>query len=291
MSRIIKDQNLNPKKLRSYDFTVYEEVERGQRKYDYHKVGEMEYAPGEIELQVSSFDEEVELHRAVVVQDAAVQSKKYVPESFDNHPKDMVVHKEPEEVAAEPVPEAEPEKPAITEEELEAVRREAYQKGMADGLVRGQADGEQKARKAYEAQQADYLAKLQATYNDVIKQVTVYKDAVEQLDAQLPDIVSSMVADIIGTERKINDDIVVSVTKRSLEALKEMEKVIFMVNPDDVDAMNTVFPDYETLPDRNVVKGSLKVQTNVGELNFCIERMLAEFVERIHEEFSAPEGS
>jgi flagellar assembly protein FliH len=287
MSRIIKDQNLNPKKLRSYDFTVYEEVERGQKSYDYNKVGEMDYIPGEVGLTVRSFDEEVELHRAVVVQDADVRSKKFVPESFDNQPKEMVVQKEPEETEPEP----EPEKPAITEEQLEAVRRDAYQKGMADGLVRGQADGEQKARKAYEAQQADYLAKLQATYNDVIKQVNVYKDAVSQLDAQLPDIVSSMVADIIGTERKINENIVVSVTKKSLEALKDMEKVVFMVNPDDVGVMNTVFPDYETLPDRNVVKGSLKVQTNVGELNFCIERMLAEFVERIHEEFSAPEGS
>lgn len=290
MSRIIKDQNLNPKRLRSYDFTVYEEVERGQKNYDYNKIGEMEYTPGEVGLTVRSFDEDVELHRAVVVQDAVVQSKKFVPESFDNQPKEMVVHKEPEEVV-EPLPEPEPEKPVITEEQLEAVRRDAYQKGMTDGLVRGQADGEQKARKAYEAQQADYLAKLQATYNDVIKQVSIYKDAVGQLDAQLPDIVSSMVADIIGTERKINDKIVISVTKRSIEALKEMEKVIFMVNPDDVDAMNSVFPDYETLPDRNVIKGSLKVQTNVGELNFCIERMLAEFVERIHEEFSAPEGS
>ncbi len=290
MSRIIKDQNLNPKKLRSYDFTVYEEVERGLKSYDYNKVGEMDYTPGEIGLTVRSFDEEVELHRAVVVQDAVVQSKKFVPESFDNQPKEMVLHKEPDE-AAEPAPEPEPEKPSITEEQLEAVRRDAYQKGMADGLVRGQADGEQKARKAYEAQQADYLAKLQATYNDVVKQVNVYKDAVGQLDAQLPDIVSSMVSDIIGTERKINENIIVSVTKKSFEALKEMEKVVFMVNPDDVAVMNTVFPDYETLPDRNVVKGSLKVQTNVGELNFCIERMLAEFVERIHEEFSTPEGS
>ncbi|MCD8554566.1 FliH/SctL family protein [Seleniivibrio sp.] len=289
MSKIIKDQNLNPKKLRSFDFTVYEEVERGQRDYNFAKVGEMEYTPGEVELHVASFDEEVELHRAIVVQDAVVRSKKFVPESFDNHPKELVVQKEPEDVVSEPEPE--PEKPSITEEELEEIRREAYQRGMADGLVRGQADGEQKARKAYEAEQTDYLAKLQATYNEVIKEAGVFKDAVGQLDNQLPDIVSSMVTDIIGVERKINDQLVVSIAKKSMDALKEMEKIIFLVNPQDVDAMNSVFPDYETLPDRNVVKGSLKVQTNVGELDFVIERMLAEFVERIHEEFSTPEGS
>jgi len=287
--KIIKDSKLNPKKLRSFDFTVYEEVERGQRPFDLIKVGEMDYIPGETEMKVASFDEEVELHRAIVVQDAAaVRSKKFVPESFDHAPKELIVHAE-EAVQAET--EAEPEKPAITEEELEAIRREAYQKGMADGMNRGLVEGEQKSKKAYEAEQADYLAKLQATYNEVIAQAAVFRNAVDQLDAQLPDIVTSVVTDIVGVERKINNDLVVSVTRKSLDSLREMEKIVFLVNPDDVATMSVVFPDYETLPDRNVAKGSLKVQTNVGELNFCIERMLAEFAERIHEEFGTPEGS
>jgi len=289
MSRIIKDSKLNPKKLRSFEFTVYEEVERGQRPFDLIKVGEMDYIPGETQMKVTSFDEEVELHRAVVVQDAgAVRPKKFVPESFDSAPKELIVHAE-EAVQAEA--DAEPEKPSITEEELEAIRREAYQKGMADGMNRGLVEGEQKAKKAYDAEQADYLAKLQATYNEVIAQAAVFRSAVDQLDAQLPDIVTSMVTDIIGTERKINNDLVVSVTRKSLDSLRDMEKIVFLVNPDDVATMSVVFPDYETLPDRNVAKGSLKVQTNVGELNFCIERMLDEFAERIHEEFGTPEGS
>lgn len=289
MSRIIKDSKLNPKKLRSFEFTVYEEVERGQRPFDLIKVGEMDYIPGETQMKVTSFDEEVELHRAVVVQDAgAVRPKKFVPESFDSAPKELIVHAE-EAVQAEA--DAEPEKPSITEEELEAIRREAYQKGMADGMNRGLVEGEQKAKKAYDAEQADYLAKLQATYNEVIAQAAVFRSAVDQLDAQLPDIVTSMVTDIIGTERKINNDLVVSVTRKSLDSLRDMEKIVFLVNPDDVATMSVVFPDYETQPDRNVAKGSLKVQTNVGELNFCIERMLDEFAERIHEEFGTPEGS
>lgn len=112
-------------------------MERGQKDFRLIKVGDMEYTPGEIDMTVSSFDEDVELHRAIVVQDAAVQSKKFVPESFDNAPKELIV--QAEEPAAEEEPE--PEKPAITEEELEEIRREAYQKGMSDGLARGQADG------------------------------------------------------------------------------------------------------------------------------------------------------
>lgn len=286
MAEIIKDDKLNPKRLRSFDLTAYGDVERGEKHHDLLKVGEMDFVPGESQPHVTSFDEDVELHRAVVVQDAHVKSTSFVPESFDAEPKELIKTSEPEiieEIFEEPPP------PAITEEELEQVRKEAYQKGMADGLSRGIADGEQRARKEYEAQKSDYLAKLQDTYNQVISGLDVYKKAVAQLDSELPDMMSSMVTDIIGQERVLNDKIVVSVAQNSLRHLKEMEKVIFMVNPDDVETMTELFPDYETLPDRNVVKGSLKIQTNIGELNFCIEKMLQEFVERIHEEFSTPE--
>ncbi|MGE4317671.1 MAG: FliH/SctL family protein [Deferribacterales bacterium] len=290
MSRIIKDDKLNPKKLRSFDYTVYADVERGEKIQKLIKVGEMDYVPGETSYNVGSFDEDVELHRAIVVQDESVKSKKYEPQSFDEEPKELIKQSEPEPLT-EPEPEPEPEQPAITEEELEAIRKEAYQKGMADGLSRGIADGEQKARREYEAQKSDYLAKLQETYNSVLAEMDVYKKAVAQLDEELPDMIASMVTDIIGTERKLNDKLVVSITKNSLQHLKEMDKIIFMVNPDDVGTMTDVFPEYETQPDRTVVKGSLKVQTNIGELNFCIQKMLEEFVDRIHEEFSTPEES
>lgn len=284
MRKIIKDDELNPKRLKHFDFTVYETVERGEKELELEKVADVKYTPGEIAFHAGSFDKDVELHRAVVVQDRDVISETYVPESFDTEPKEMVK-------AAEPVPEpaAEPEVPAITEEELEKVRREAYQKGMSDGMSKGMTEGEQKAKKAYEAAKNDYLANLQGTYNKVVAELQAFKDAAVQLDDQLPDIISSMVTDIIGEERKINDKLVVSITKNSLQYLKDMEKIVFYVNPDDVESMTNVFPEYETLPDRNVIKGSLKVQTNIGELDFCIEKMLAEFVDRIHEEFRAPE--
>lgn len=288
MKKIIKDRYINPKKLRSYDFTSYETVEHGEKHYELKKLADSEYTPGEVGLVVNSFDEEVELHRAVVVQDAHFTTQKYQPLSFDAEPKELIKTSEPESVPEE-VQEEEPEQPAISEEELETIRLEAYQKGMQDGMSRGIADGEQKARKQYEADRSDYLAKLEQSYNSVIAQVGVYQKAVDELDAALPDMIESMVCDIVGKERKINKNIIVSITKNSLGFLKEMEKVVFMVNPDDVETMTDLFPDYETQADRTVMKGDLRVQTNVGELNFSIDRMLKEFVERINEEFRAPE--
>lgn len=289
--KIIKDKFLNPKKLRSFEYSSYASVEKGEKEYQYKKLADTEYTPGEVDLTVKSFDEEVELHRAVVVQDVKFNTQKYQPLSFDEEPKELIktADHDPAVAVAETVAEQEPEQPAISEEELEAIRKEAYQKGFDEGMIKGTFEGEQKAKKQYEADRSDYQAKLQETYNAVLAQVAVYQNAVNELDTALPDMIESMVSDIIGTERKINKDIVVSITKNSLKFLKEMEKIVFVVNPDDVEIMTSVFPDYETVADRTVIKGSLKVQTNVGELNFNISKMLKEFVERINEEFRSPE--
>lgn len=123
----------------------------------------------------------------------------------------------------------------------------------------------------------------------MIAEVQKFSQAINQMDEALPDILVTMVRDIIGEERKINDDIVASIAKKSLSHLRELEKVVFLVHPDDLESMKAEFPDYETEADNSVVKGSLKVSTNIGEMNFSIERMLEEFVDRIHEEFSPTE--
>jgi len=283
MSRkIIKDENVNTAKLKHFGFKVYEDVERGEKKKVLEKVGEMEYTPGEVSHKVFSFDQDIEMGRAIIVQDRQIKTQTFAPQVFNEPP---INEKQPiEEPVAEVEPE--PEVPAITEEELNQARAEGHKAGFAEGRNTGKQEGIAEANRQYEAQQADYIGQLQNTYQEVINQVQAFSQAVGQLDEALPNILINMVKDIVGEERKINDDIVASIAKKSLSHLRELERVVFLVHPSDMESMKAAFPDYETAPDRTVAKGSLKVSTNIGEMNFSIERMLGEFVERIHEEFS-----
>jgi len=280
--KIFKDKDINFDKLEIHSMEMYKDVERGEKLLKLDKVGEMEYTPGEIEHTISSFDEDIEMGRAFIVQEGKVNSKSFTPKAFD------VPEPEPveEEVAEEEIVE---EEPAISEEELEAIRQEAYQRGLSDGLAQGRTEGEQTACKSYEAEKADYLNNLTNTYEQVVQSLAQFKTAVDDIDESLPEIIISMVKDIIGVERSVNDSIVVSVTKKSMEHFRGLEKVVFLVNPEDVDDMREAFPDYDTEGDVNVVKGSLKVSTNIGEMSFCIERMMEEFVDKINEEFSQTE--
>lgn len=287
--KVIKDEFVKSEKLKHFGLQVYETVERGEKPKKLEKVGEMEYTPGEIDQKVANFDQDIEMGRAVIVQDRQVNVKKYAPKTFTeaeakpvNEKKESKEEKEKKEEEEQ----KEPEVPAITEEDLNKARQQARQNGMNEGLKQGREEGRKEAQKKYEAEKNDYINGLNKTYKDVLASVDEYKKAVNQLDEALPDILVNMVTDIVGEERKINNDVVASIAKKSLSHLRELEKVVFLVHPDDVDSMKASFPDYETQADKNVIKGSLKVSTNIGEMNFSIERMLSEFVERIHEEFS-----
>jgi flagellar assembly protein FliH len=288
--KVIKDEFVKSDKLKHFGFEVYATVELGEKTKKLEKVGEMEYTPGEINAKVESFDSDIEMGRAIVVQDRGKKTEKYAPKKFSED--DTVpINQKKEEPEPEPEPEEEPEPeiPAITEDDVKKAADEARKAGFNDGLNKGRMEGRAEAEKKYETEKADYIQKLDKTYEEVINGIRAFQDAVNQLDESLPGIIISMVKDIVGQERKINDEIVTSVAKKSLGYLRELEKVVFLVNPADVESMRASFPDYLTEPDKNVPKGSLKVSTNIGEMNFSIERMLAEFVDRIHEEFSQTE--
>ncbi|PLX69228.1 MAG: hypothetical protein C0602_07370 [Denitrovibrio sp.] len=285
--KIIKDEFVKGEKLKHFGFKVYETVELGEKPKKLEKIAEMEYTPGEVEHTIGNFDDDIEMGRAVIVQDREVNAQKYAPKQFSEA--DLKAIKKESEPEPEPEAEPEPEIPAITEEDLNKARNEARQAGLEEGKKLGHKAGKEESDRRYEAEKADYMKNLEATYKQVISSVQTYKDAVSQLDDSLPDMLISMVRDIVGEERKINDNIVASIARKSLSHLRELEKVVFLVHPDDVDSMKGSFPDYETKPDKSVIKGSLKVSTNIGEMNFSIERLLSEFVERIHEEFSPTE--
>jgi len=253
--KIIKDEFVPSEKLKKFGYAVYETVERGEKPKKLEKVGEMEYTPGEVDLQIFSFDNDIEIGKAIVVQDRDYKCEKYQPKAFSEEEAAAMNAKseEPEEV----IEEEPPPPPAISEEELEAARKEAYAQGMAEGLKQGEdkgyKNGKAEAEKKYEAEKSDYIKSLNDTYKEVIAQQDVFKNAVNELDEALPNIIIGMVTDIVGEERKINDDIVASIAKKSLAHLRELEKVIFLVNPDDVESMKAEFPDYETQADKNVV--------------------------------------
>jgi flagellar assembly protein FliH len=85
----------------------------------------------------------------------------------------------------------------------------------------------------------------------------------------------------------MNGRLIVSVIKKSLSSLHELSRVVFRVNPDDLDTVLKAFPDYEAVSDPAITQGGLKIDTSIGEMDYTIETMLENFKKLIYEELES----
>jgi len=100
----------------------------------------------------------------------------------------------------------------------------------------------------------------------------------------LPHLILRFVKDIVGAERKINDQLIISIVKKAIQKLRDYEIIEFLVNPNDADIVSAQFPGYNVTVDPSISPGSLKVKTKIGEADFTIESTLEELTKTIYEE-------
>jgi flagellar assembly protein FliH len=144
---------------------------------------------------------------------------------------------------------------------------EMFAKAKQEGYDKAKAE----ATKAYTAEKNDYLASLQKFYTDSQAELQKVSAAIEEIDKQLPEIVLGYVKEIIGTERKINDQLVVNVITQALSRLSDLQNIIFTVNPEDAGIVAERFPGHGVNMDDSVPKGAVKIRTRVGEMDLSVD--------------------
>lgn len=301
MSRkiISKEKQRN---LTELEISSFGEVERGETTFKLDKLKDFSIAEGELPFYYANFDAVVNLGKARIVGEAS-----FLLENFDTPaepepqepPKDDsnneeasdLEFKEPvfEEIQLEEVqPEVE-EKNTIDEEKLQELLKAEYDRAFAEGVKKGAADEAAKGRKQYEKEQKDYIDMLESTYKEVIARTSVFSAAVKELDSALPEMLTHFLESFIGAERVTNGNLVVSVIRKSLSAIHELSHVVFKVSLYDLETVRMAFPDYESQADPALQRGSVKIVTNIGEMDYTIETMMENFKKLIHEELESPE--
>lgn len=173
---------------------------------------------------------------------------------------------------------------------LEAERNKYKKLGYKEGYDKALLEAKEKFLKEYEAKKDDYLEMLASSFSDAIGEIKKIRDVLLELDRNLPKIVLNLVRRIVGLERKINDKIIISVVKSKIEKLKALEDIKFYVNPEDMEYLKYEFPGYEIEGDTNIMKGSFRVKTRIGEVIFDLDRMLDDLEEIIYEELKVTES-
>ncbi|MBZ4672361.1 hypothetical protein LF845_02080 [Deferribacterales bacterium Es71-Z0220] len=178
-------------------------------------------------------------------------------------------------------------KPVFDEKLLKEAEKKGYEKGFQEGLKKGKNEALSEQKTKYEAEKKDYLNMLTSEYEKVNNTLSEIKKSIDELDESLPKLIVSFITEIIGVERKVNDKLIESVIKNILDKLKEYSDVTFIVSPSDKETVEDMNLGYDIETDPNILKGGLKVKTNIGMIDFTIDSLIKEFKELLYEEFKS----
>lgn len=168
-------------------------------------------------------------------------------------------------------------------EQLAASKEEGRQEGYEQAKV--------EFEKHYEAEKADYMAKLDAFYKDALAKLEEVKSSIDAVDEQIPATVIGFVKTLIGQERKINDSFALNIIKQNLSRLHEFRDIKFKVNPEDVETTQAGLPDYEVTGDVSIPKGAVIVDSKSGEIALNVDTMINDLEKEINAQLTAAAGS
>jgi flagellar assembly protein FliH len=285
MSRKIIGKN-RQKQLSEMEITSFGDVEKGETVFRLDMLRETNVVGGEIPFLFANFDTAVNLGKARIVGDSSlILNNVHETEKNEQEEQEKAAAGFSESVFEEAP--AEEQTPAIDEELLKELLKAEYDRAFSEGYKKGMQEGADNSRKQYDKERSDYIEMLKGTYSDAVSKLSVFSSAVKELDSALPELLTDFLETLIGTERKMNDRLIVSVITKSLTKLHELSRVVFRVNPDDLETVQEEFPDYDSVADDSIGKGGVKIETNIGEMDYTIETMLGNFEKLIYEELES----
>lgn len=168
-------------------------------------------------------------------------------------------------------------------EQLAAAKEEGRQEGYEQAKI--------EFEKHYEAEKADYIAKLDVFYKDALAKLDEVKLSIDAVDEQVPATVIGFVKTLIGEERKINDSFALNIIKQNLSRLHEFRDIKFKVNPEDVETTQAGLPDYKVTGDVSIPKGAVIVDSKSGEIALNVDTMINDLEKEINAQLTAAESS
>lgn len=176
-------------------------------------------------------------------------------------------------------------------ETLKTTLPEQLAASKEEGRQAGYEQAKTEFEKHYEAEKADYIAKLDVFYKDALAKLDEVKSSIDAVDEQVPATVIGFVKTLIGEERKINDSFALNIIKQNLSRLHEFRDIKFKVNPEDVEITQAGLPDYEVSGDVSVPKGAVIVDSKSGEIALNVDTMISDLEKEINAQLTAAAGS
>jgi flagellar assembly protein FliH len=167
-----------------------------------------------------------------------------------------------------------------TQEHLDRIEQEAYEKGFAQGEKDGFELGEKKAIKSIE--------NIEKLFNEI---AALKEDVLRENEKEILDLIFAIVEKIVHHEVRQDDAAVKEAILNALDMAVEKSKVILNVNPDDYEIVEKLRPDLfrqdnkiksiVVTSDPAVSRGGCFLETPRGNIDATIESKL----EKIYQSF------
>ena len=178
-------------------------------------------------------------------------------------------------MAAQRAMEAQPAAPAITEEELEAIREAARQQGYAEGFEAGQATGH---ASGYEdgmnqgrAEAADELAHLQSIANEFGKAVT---EADEAIAGDVLELALHLAKNMVRTAFEVRPELILPVVREAVDYLPTLQQpALLILHPEDALIVRGSIghelekTGWRIVEDANVARGGCRIDTASNQID------------------------
>ncbi|MDQ5985499.1 MAG: hypothetical protein CSYNP_01209 [Syntrophus sp. SKADARSKE-3] len=160
---------------------------------------------------------------------------------------------------------------SLAHERLSHAIREAFERGAAEGIVKG---------KALQKQANSNILNMA---EEAIRQVSRMKAAIiEESEGEILDLVFAIAEKVIHHEATVNKEVVRSVLRSAVEAINERENVKVRCNPEDLAALQDLRPELtdavdgigvmEFMADPSILPGGVRVEAGSGEVDARIDK-------------------
>ncbi|KZZ12728.1 hypothetical protein A3765_02540 [Oleiphilus sp. HI0130] len=178
----------------------------------------------------------------------------------------------------------------LTADDLEQIRKEAYQDGLkqgkADGFNQGVVEGRKKGlqegkQEGLKLGQEQARLELQSNqksleqlFTNLLQPIEEQKEAVEQV---LLNTVLALVRSVIHLETTMNSDVIKQALTRSIDSLpKHAQDITIQLNPQDktyvVDLIQTLSPEATVRPNAAIARGGCIIETTDQVLDYTVEK-------------------
>ena len=157
--------------------------------------------------------------------------------------------------------------------QLEAMVKQAYAEGFAQGERDAQALGEQR------------MAPLVATLENMMTELTAMRQKSQtQIENEVVELALHIGRKVIGHELKTNRNAVAAIVREALKYVEDPEKICIRLNPADIQQLQNAQIDIGSTgrhgdriqfkEDRSIEAGGCLVQTEYGEIDARVEEQL-----------------